>query len=214
VSETVTAVRALDTDDGQIVTLTNPECEFAYRDSAFKSRRPGRHVVLAVTYRLLPGGAPTVRYAEVQGHLERAGIASPSVDAVRASVLAIRRAKSMVLDEHDPNRRSCGSFFTNPIVGAAEAERLAAGEPAMPRWPQPDGRVKLSAAWLIEHAGFTRGHREGPVGLSTKHALAVVAHDGARAADVLAFARRIQDVVGQRFGVRLTPEPVLWGGGA
>jgi UDP-N-acetylmuramate dehydrogenase len=81
----------------------------------------------------------------------------------------------------------------------------------MPRWPQPDGRIKLSAAWLIEHAGFRRGQREGAVGLSTRHALAIVAHDGARAADVLAFARRLQTIVADRFGVRLMPEPVYWG---
>ncbi len=118
----------------------------------------------------------------------------------------------MVLDPADENHRSCGSFFVNPVVSGAEAEAVAAraGDGGMPRWPQPDGRVKLSAAWLIERAGFTRGHREGPVGLSTRHTLAVVAHDGARAADVLAFARRLEAAVAERFGVRLTPEPVVW----
>ena len=99
---------------------------------------------------------------------------------------------------------------------AAEADRVAqaAGDPAMPRWPEPDGRVKLSSAWLIEHAGYARGDREGPVSLSTRHALALVAHDGARASDVVAFARRVMDAVRKRFGVRLTPEPVFWGLGA
>ena len=131
---------------------------------------------------------------------------------VRESVLTIRRAKSMVLESGDPNRRSCGSFFMNPFVTPAEIAAVAARaqDPAMPRWPQPDGRVKLSAAWLIERAGFTRGQRDGTVGLSTRHALAVVAHDGARASDVLAFARRIQTTVEARFGVRLVPEPVVW----
>jgi UDP-N-acetylmuramate dehydrogenase len=116
-------------------------------------------------------------------------------------------------DPGDPNRRSCGSFFLNPILDAADAAAVAArtGEATMPRWPQPDGRVKLSAAWLIERAGFARGERQGPVGLSTRHTLAIVAHDGARTGDVLAFARRIQDGVAARFGVRLTPEPVFWG---
>jgi len=216
VAETVAAVRALDTRDGATVTLSPRDCEFSYRDSAFKSRVPGRYVILAVTYRLRPGGAPAVRYAEVASHLERAGIAAPSLADVRRAVLAIRRAKSMVLDEGDPNRRSCGSFFTNPVVATAEADRVAAaaGDPSMPRWPQPDGRVKLSAAWLIERAGFRRGHREGRVGLSSRHALAVVAHDGATAGEVLAFARRLQDAVRQRFAVTLTPEPVVWGAGA
>jgi UDP-N-acetylmuramate dehydrogenase len=213
VSETVTAVRALDTETGRVLTLGNDECGFTYRDSRFKSGEPGRHVILSVTYRLVPGGAPSVRYAEVTRHLAARGLARPSLGDVRESVLAIRRSKSMVIDAGDENRRSCGSFFTNAIVTAAEADRVAevAGDPAMPRWPERDGRVKLSSAWLIEHAGFARGDRDGPVGLSTRHALAVVAHDGARASDVVAFARRVTAGVEKRFGVRLAPEPVLWG---
>jgi UDP-N-acetylmuramate dehydrogenase len=132
---------------------------------------------------------------------------------VRTSVIAIRRSKSMVLDPLDANRRSCGSFFTNPIIPGAElpAVESRAGDRAMPRWPLPGDRVKLSAAWLIEHAGYTRGRAEGPVGLSTNHALAIVAHDGARACDIVAFARRVQTAVVDRFGVRLTAEPVFWG---
>jgi UDP-N-acetylmuramate dehydrogenase len=119
----------------------------------------------------------------------------------------------MVLDPADPNRRSCGSFFVNPVVSAEAAAKVEARalDPGMPRWAQSDGRVKLSAAWLIEQAGFRRGLREGPVGLSTRHALAIVAHDGARAGDVVGLARRIQGTVEARFGIRLTPEPVYWG---
>ncbi|HEY2993358.1 MAG TPA: UDP-N-acetylmuramate dehydrogenase [Methylomirabilota bacterium] len=214
VSDTVVAVRALDTTTGEIAALGAADCGFAYRDSMFKREAPGRFVVLAVTYRLLPGGAPTLTYADVARHL--AGRSAPTLADTRAAVLAIRRAKSMTLDQPDDvNRRSCGSFFLNPIVEAAQAEAVTAraGDPTMPRWPQPDGRVKLSAAWLIEHAGFTRGEREGAVGLSTRHTLAIVAHDGARATDVLAFARRLKDGVEQRFGVRLSPEPVFWGVG-
>src|SRR5207249_6297672 len=127
---------------------------------------------------LRPGGPPTVRYAELERDLEARRIGSPTLADVRTSVLAIRRSKSMVIDPADPNRRSCGSFFTNPIVTAVDAARVAAaaGDAGMPRWPQTDGSVKLAAAWLIERAGFRRGHREGPVGLSTRHALAIVAH--------------------------------------
>jgi UDP-N-acetylmuramate dehydrogenase len=213
VSDTITRVRALDTRRTAMIDVPAAECGFAYRDSAFKRREPGRYVVVAVTYRLTPGGAPALRYADVDRHLAERGLRAPRLSDVRESVLAIRRAKSMVIDPADPNRRSCGSFFTNPIIAAealGEVERRA-GDAGMPRWPQADGRVKLSAAWLIEHAGFRRGQREGPVGLSTRHALAIVAHDGARAADVLAFARRVQDGVEARFGVGLTPEPVYWG---
>jgi UDP-N-acetylmuramate dehydrogenase len=212
VSDTVAAVRALDTRSGEIVTLSPAQCGFAYRDSAFKSREPGRYVVLAVTYRLRPGGHPTLGYADVARDINERGLTTPTLSDVRTSVIAIRRAKSMVLVPGDPNRRSCGSFFTNPIVTPADAERVArqAGDGRVPRWPQADGAVKLSAAWLIERAGFRRGQREGAVGLSTAHALAIVAHDGARAADVLAFARRLQDSVAERFGVRLALEPAVW----
>jgi UDP-N-acetylmuramate dehydrogenase len=213
VGETLTAVRALDTETGRVVALDRSECRFTYRDSLFKSVEPGRWVVLAVGYRLRPGGAPTVRYAELERYLGARGITEPSLADVRTAVLAIRRSKSMVVEAGDENRRSCGSFFTNPIVAPVEVGRVEAlsGDPAMPRWPQPDGGVKLAAAWLIERAGFPRGFRDGPVGLSTRHSLAIVAHEGARAGHVLAFARRVQAGVEARFGVRLTPEPQFWG---
>jgi UDP-N-acetylmuramate dehydrogenase len=142
------------------------------------------------------------------------GIRSPSLADVRRSVLDIRRSKSMVLDEGDPNRRSCGSFFVNPVVTAEEFRRIterARDDSSMPWWPEPGGRVKLSAAWLIEHAGFARGHTDGSVGLSTRHALAIVCHEGARARDVVAFARRVRARVEAWVGVRLMPEPVFWG---
>jgi UDP-N-acetylmuramate dehydrogenase len=214
VSETITAVRALDRTTRSVVSLDPPACGFGYRDSAFKSRSPDRYVVLGVTYRLRPGGAPAVRYADVERHLHGRGIAAPGLADVRQAVLEIRRAKSMVLDPEDPNRRSCGSFFVNPVVPAAEAARIAsaAGDPAMPRWPEPDGRrVKLAAAWLVERAGFARGYADGAAGISTRHTLAIVAREGARAADVVRVARRVRDAVLARFGVRLLPEPVFWG---
>jgi UDP-N-acetylmuramate dehydrogenase len=212
VSDTIVAVRALDREQGAIVTLDAEACGFRYRDSTLKSGAPDRYVVVAVIYRLTPGGRPRVRYAELERHLAMRGLAAPSLVDVRESVLAIRRAKSMVLDAADPNRRSCGSFFLNPVVApeVARAVEARAGDPAMPRWPEADGRLKLSAAWLIERAGFTRGQRQGPVGLSTRHTLAIVCHDGAAARDVLAFAHRIKATVEERFGVRLTPEPAIW----
>jgi UDP-N-acetylmuramate dehydrogenase len=212
VSETVVAVRALDTAEDRIVVLDAAACGFDYRDSRFKSAAPGRWIVLAVTYRLRPTARPTVRYADVERDLAAHAVATPTLADVRESVLRVRRAKSMVLDAADPNRRSCGSFFVNPIVTAEVGMRAAAraAAPDMPRWPQADGRVKLSAAWLIERAGFRRGQREGSVGLSTRHTLAIVAHDGARAADVLGFARRVAEQVSERFGICLTLEPVVW----
>jgi UDP-N-acetylmuramate dehydrogenase len=214
VSDTVVAVRVLDTRSGDIATLPATACGFAYRDSMFKSGEPGRWIVLAVTYRLHPGGAPSLSYADVTRYVAERGMSSPTLGDVRDAVLAIRRSKSMVIDASDPNHRSCGSFFLNPILyrGAADAVLARAGDSAMPCWSQPDGRVKLSAAWLIERAGFVRGQRAGPVGISTRHTLAIVAHDGARAADLLGFAGRVRDAVEARFGVRLTPEPVVWDG--
>jgi len=213
VSETVIFVRALDTSTGRIMTFANRECRFSYRDSLFRSEEPGRYVILSVGYRLRPRGPATLRYADVEKDLAARGIAKPAITDVRASVLAIRQSKSMVLDARGANRRSCGSFFTNPIIPPAElaAVESRAADPTMPRWPLPGGQVKLSAAWLIERAGYTRGRAEGPVGLSTKHALAIVARDDAKARDVVAFARRVQTAVAERFGVRLTPEPVFWG---
>ena len=212
VSETVTAVRALHRERGIVVTLTAADCAFAYRDSMLKSGAPERYAVLAVTYRLEPDARPRVRYADLNRHLAARGVEAPSLSEVRASVLEIRRSKSMVLDPGDPNRRSCGSFFLNPIVSPEELRRIEArvGDPAMPRWAQPDGRMKLAAGWLIERAGFARGTRAGSVGLSTRHSLAIVCHEGATARDVLKLAAAIRDRVQARFGVHLVPEPAFW----
>jgi len=218
VAETIAEVHALDLTTGRVERLTSQECAFAYRDSRFKSADNGRFVVLRVTYALRPGGAPAVRYAELARHLEQASLAAPSVAQVREAVVALRRRKSMVLDPKDPNARSVGSFFTNPIVPVAVADRLEArlreervlGEGERPpRFPSRDGHVKLSAAWLIERAGLTKGHGEGPVGLSTRHTLAIVNRGGAGAADVVAFARQVRQRVQDRFGVTLVPEPVF-----
>lgn len=152
-------------------------------------------------------------YAELATRLQEQGTA---IDAatVRAAVLAIRRTKSMVLDPTDPNRRSAGSFFTNPIVGADVADAIARmlDDPArLPRWTLDDGRVKLAAAWLIERAGFAKGEVRGRAGLSTAHALAVINRGDATASEILALAREIRDRVFDRFGVRLVPEPVPLG---
>jgi UDP-N-acetylmuramate dehydrogenase len=186
-------------------------CGFGYRDSAFK-RDPARFVVLGVTFGLRPGGAPTLRYRELADAL--AARARPTLADTRRTVIALRAAKSMVIRPDDPNRRSVGSFFTNPIVSADAAATVAlrsdAGD-AMPRWPAPDGRVKLSAGWLIERAGFAKGLSRGPVGISSAHALALVHHGGGTAAALVTLAREIRDGVRARFGVTLLPEPTLVG---
>lgn len=214
VAETIVRVRAYDRISREVTTLLPDDCAFSYRDSLFKSIATDRYVVLDVTFRLQKGGAPALRYPQLVERLKTDRILEPTLDQVRRTVLALRRAKSMVLDHDDSNKRSCGSFFLNPMVPRDELpriERRVGTTPPMPQFPQPDAQVKLSAGWLIERAGFTKGQRRGPVGLSTNHALALVCHDGARASDVLAFAREIRDRVRDRFGVVLTPEPMLWG---
>jgi UDP-N-acetylmuramate dehydrogenase len=213
IGETVLYVRTLGRATREFTVLDNQACGFSYRSSVFKERRKGEYVVVSVTLALTRGGAPTLRYPELVRELAARGADASSLADVRATVLAIRRAKSMVIDEADPNRRSAGSFFVNPVVAPARAQEIEAtlGAAAkMPRFPSGEN-VKLSAAWLIEHAGFSKGASEGPVGISTRHALAIVNRGGATAAQILSFAARIRDAVRARFGVELVPEPVLVG---
>jgi UDP-N-acetylmuramate dehydrogenase len=213
VAETIVGVRVVDRVTREARELSASECRFAYRDSFFKSQAPERYVVTAVRFQLArrPPAAP--RYPDLKRALEQRGQAAPTVAELRACVLAVRAEKSMLLDAKDPNGRSCGSFFLNPVVSAQQAERVRSAAPGVsaPTYPQPDGQVKLAAGWLIEQSGFGKGLRDGNVGLSTKHALAIVAHEGATASDVVALARRIQAGVHARFGVELTPEPNFWG---
>jgi UDP-N-acetylmuramate dehydrogenase len=217
VSETITSVEAFDTVGRKPVTLSNEDCGFGYRSSRFKGADRNRYIILAVEYRLTPGGAPAMRYPDVQRHLAERGTAAPSLVQVREAVIAIRRRKSMVLDPADPNARSVGSFFMNPVVsketGATVQDRAArAGAPGaaeMPQWPVATGGVKLSAAWLIERAGFKRGHRKGNAAISDNHTLALVNRGGATAAEIIALAREIRDGVHTAFGVSLVPEPVF-----
>ena len=210
VADTIRAVRVLDRATLQVTELDAAACGFGYRDSRFK-RDPEAFVVLGVTFALRPGAPPALRYPELAAAL--ASSATPTLAEARAAVLALRARKSMVLRADDPNRRSAGSFFTNPIVDAAAADEVArrAGALQMPRFPAGPGRVKLSAGWLIEQAGFPRGTRRGPVGISTAHALALVNLGGARTDDLLALAAEIVAAVRDRLGVTLAPEPVLLG---
>ena len=215
VAETVERVRALDRRTGERVDLSPADLAFGYRSSALREQ-PGRWVVLAVSFRLRPGGAPTVAYPE----LERALAARrqpPSLAAVREAVLELRRGKSMVLDAADPNRRSVGSFFVNPLLAPAELaalqERAAAAGIAgeMPTFAAVGGRRKVPAAWLIERAGFAKGHTSGRVGISSNHSLALINRGGATAAELVGLARAIAARVDELFGVRLRPEPVFLG---
>jgi UDP-N-acetylmuramate dehydrogenase len=201
VSQTITAVRVWDRGEKRERTLSPAECGFGYRDSRLK-REPGRFVVLDVTFALQPGErSRPVAYAELARHLGiEVGGTAPLAD-VRVAVLELRRGKGMVLDPTDPDSRSAGSFFTNPVV---PADRAVEG---CPSWPADDGRVKLSAAWLVQHAGFGRGTRDGRVGTSSRHSLALTTEPGATAGELMAFAGRVVAAVEERFGVTLVPEP-------
>ena len=218
VAETIASVRALDRVTLATRELAPVECGFGYRSSVFR-REPGRFIVLAVTFRLSTGAPGCARYPEVAHALEVAA-AAPEAKAVRDAVLALRRSKSMVLDPDDENRRSAGSFFLNPVVPtaiawqaalAAVAAGVVASADEVPRYPAGEGSTKLSAAWLVERAGFVRGTRRGAVGISSRHSLALVHHGGGTAAELIALAREIRAAVAARFGVALQPEPVFLG---
>ncbi len=208
VADTLATVRVWDRRERRVRTIAAADCGFGYRSSRFKSDPEG-FVVLSVTFQFRLGdlGAP-IRYAELARTLGvEPGERVPAKD-VREAVLGLRRGKGMVLDTHDHDTWSAGSFFTNPVVDAEVAERLA---PEAPRWPQPDGRVKISAAWLIGQAGFRKGTRRGNVGLSTKHALALTNRGGGTTAELLGLAREIRDAVLERSGIELVNEPVTVG---
>ena len=212
VSHVIETVTAFDRRERRIVHLAGSECGFAYRMSRFKQADAGRFVVCDVTFRLRQG-PPTIAYPDLVDQLAREGKTTPGVHAARAAVLAVRRRKGMVIDAADPDTRSVGSFFMNPVVARASYERIAAANPnvRVPSYVMQNGEVKIPAAWLIEQAGFARGHTEGPVGLSSKHPLALINRGGATARNVLEFAGRIKRGVIDRFGVALRPEPAFVG---
>ena len=204
VAQTIAGLRVLDRSSGEITTWPSGAAGFGYRTSVFK-RTPRRYVVLAVAFDLPQDATVGVRYAELARLLgvEQGQAAPPG--QVREAVLELRRAKGMVLDPGDPDTRSVGSFFTNPFVDAAPD-----GAPA---WPQPDGRLKTSAAWLIEHAGIEKGFRlrDSHVAVSDKHTLALTNRGGGTTAELLDLARTIRGRVDDAFGISLEAEPVLWG---
>jgi UDP-N-acetylmuramate dehydrogenase len=218
VADTIASVRVWDRSRSRIQTFAAADCAFSYRHSRFKAERFAegtaargpRYVVLEVVFqlRIAEESAP-IRYTELATSLGVEPGGRAPLAQVRAAVLKLRCGKGMVLNASDHDTWSAGSFFTNPVMDATDADRLP--EQA-PRWPAGGGRVKTSAAWLIEHAGFSRGYGlPGPAALSTKHTLALTNRGCASAQDLLALARTVRAGVEERFGIVLEPEPVLVG---
>ncbi len=202
IADTLVSVQALDRMTGELHELPADELGLAYRSSRFKHQDAGRFIVTRVDLQLEPGGAPTLKYPEL---VRQAGDA-PTLSGVRETVRRIRKSKSMLLSDDDPNRRSAGSFFTNPIVPEAQAKAIDG-----PKYPAGANTMKLSAAWLIQNAGFGKGWGEGAAGLSTNHCHAIVNRGGARAKDILRVAAKVRAGVKKAFGITLVPEPVFLG---
>lgn len=213
VSQSIVRVKVLERSSLEIRHFSAEECQFSYRNSVFKTAEKDKHIVLSVTYRLVKSGAPSVRYGELSKELARIHVeAAPSLENVFRTVINLRRNKSMVLDAHDENTRSCGSFFVNALVDEEQVAHISeVAEEKIPTFPGENGLIKIPAAWLIERAGFPKGTRRGRVGLSTKHTLALVAHPGASAHELVQFANHIRTIVKEHFGVLLQPEPHFWG---
>jgi UDP-N-acetylmuramate dehydrogenase len=214
VSNTIESVVALDLRDGEVHELSNQDCGFSYRTSIFNSTERGRYVILQVNYSLKHGAEAYVAYADLKKYF--AGWSEkPTLANVRDAVRKIRAGKGMLITAGDDDCRSAGSFFKNPILSADQYQALTARAAAknlqIPSYPALDAQKKVSAAWLVEHSGFSRGYGNGPVGISRKHALAIVNRGNATAADIVALKEDIQQRVEEIWGILLEPEPVFVG---
>jgi UDP-N-acetylmuramate dehydrogenase len=211
VAPVIERVRAFDLPENSFVELGADECGFSYRRSRFNTVDRGRFIVTRVDFRLTPGGVPTLRYPELRRAVEAEieGGAEPTLAQVAEIVCRIRRSKGMLIVDGDPDCRSAGSFFKNPVVPIELLQNSAAR--SAPQFVAGEGYVKIPAAWLIEQAGFPKGFTMGRAGISSRHTLALVNRGGATAAEVLALAGKITAAVEERFGVRLEREPVLVG---
>ncbi len=208
ISEVVARVRCWDRKESAYKTFSNSECEFSYRSSIFK-KSAGRYVVLEVTFQLRQGEMSLpITYSELANYLKVELGERVLITELRKAVLVLRAAKGMLLDEKDKNSWSAGSFFINPILDAKDAEKLPV---SAPRWPQEDGRVKTSAAWLMENSGVKKGETHNGAGISSKHVLALVNTGSASADDILELARSARKAVKDKFGILLEAEVALVG---
>jgi UDP-N-acetylmuramate dehydrogenase len=226
VADAIESVHALDLKEDRIVVLPKPACGFRYRTSIFNSTERGRYIILRVNYRLKRGGAPSLKYADLQKHFaerfqesvpERSAEKKtpPSLAETRAAVREIRRSKGMLIVPGDEDCRSAGSFFKNPVLSKEQFRDLAARAASkgleIPSYPALDAQRKVSAAWLVEHSGFSKGYALGAAGISHKHALALINRGDAKASDIVELKDKIQHGVQEAWGILLEPEPVFIG---
>jgi UDP-N-acetylmuramate dehydrogenase len=214
VSETITSVQVFDLAQKRVRELASSECEFRYRSSIFNRSQRGRFIILHVSYTLTLNGEARVQYADLLKYFAgRDG--TPSLAEARKAVQTIRATKGMLTNPGDPDSRSAGSFFKNPVLSGSQHEELIrrAAERGLkvPSYPALQQQHKISAAWLLENSGFHKGYVRGRAGISTKHALAIVNRGGAKAAEIVALQDEIQAAVVRVWGIRLTPEPLLVG---
>ena len=214
VADTISSVEVLDLKDGQVRELCREACGFSYRASIFNTTERGRFIVLRVTYALTPGGKPRIAYADLKRHFEGRET-TPDLAETREAVRHIRALKGMLIVPGDADCQSAGSFFKNPVLSETEHEHLkqraAARGLTVPSYPALETRKKVSAAWLVERSGFNKGFGFGRVGISSKHALAIVNRGGATSGEVIALKEQIQQRVEEIWGVKLEPEPVMVG---
>lgn len=214
VAETIREVVALDRQTTEVLTLPAAECGFGYRSSIFNTSAREHYIILRASFRLRHGDSPTLRYADLRKRFG-ASTAQPSLKEVREAVREIRHGKAMLLVPGEDDARSAGSFFKNPVVTQRDCDELAGQLKSrgldLPSYPADGDLRKLSAAWLVEHAGFTKGYTRGAAGISRRHALAVVNRGGATAEEIIALKDEIQARVLGEFGIVLQPEPVFLG---
>jgi len=214
VSETIEFIRAFDVNAGRIVVLPEAACGFRYRTSIFNSTERGRYNMQRVAYRLTTGGAPSLKYADLRNHFAATGN-SPSLAQVRSAVRQTRQSKGMLIVPGDADSHSAGSFFKNPVLSETEYHELTSRAELkglnIPSYPALDAQHKVSAAWLVEHSGFTKGLTLGEAGISRKHALALINTGSSRAADIVRLKEKIQQGVEEEWGIVLETEPVFVG---
>jgi UDP-N-acetylmuramate dehydrogenase len=214
VADTIESVLAFDLKQHRMVSLPKPACGFRYRASIFNTTERGRYIIVRVNYGLKRGGAPSLKYADLQKHFAERKT-PPSLAEVREAVREIRRSKGMLIVPGDDDCRSAGSFFKNPVLSEEQfkelAERVAAKGLEIPSYPGLDAQHKVSAAWLVEHSGFSKGYVLGAAGISAKHALALTNRGDAKASDIVGLKDEIQHGVQEAWGILLEAEPVFVG---